>query len=152
MAKMLPPEHQQAELASIAAITRVSVFGNFETAVDNIRQDELNAQLSALSADANPDSNTDKSAPSWTGNPLFTAGCYVEIGKAVTTTHLNGRRVRLFEKSDTPNVWIIRVLGKNSGLWKCHERFLQALPIMQQARARPASHEVGFLDLSLIHI
>jgi hypothetical protein len=146
MIKLLPENLQEAELAAVAASRRAAAKTNFEVELDNINRDNLQAQLADLAVG---DSADRVAKPSWSGDPRFVAGCYVEISDAKTTTELNGRRVRLYEKSDASLVWIIRVLGKNSGLWKCHERFLKPLPALEQAKSRPSSHEAGFLDVAI---
>ena len=146
MAKLLPEDLQEAELAAIRKMKSPASFKNFENAVDDVNSAELQAQLASMSLDAGV---ADLPPSSWSGNPAFMAGGYIEIRNAVTTTDLNGKRVRLYDKSDTPMVWLIRVLGKNSGLWKCHENFMQPLPLPEQSRARPPSTDAGFLDVAI---
>lgn len=144
MVKLLPPEMQEAELASIASIKRKGTHVNFEHVLDDINSDIATATASA-SAIAGESVST--AQPTWPSS--FAAGCYVEIKGAIVKTDLNNRRVRLYEQSETPSVWVIRILGKNSGLWRCHEKFMSPLPALEQARARPASHDAGFIDVAI---
>jgi hypothetical protein len=39
------------------------------------------------------------------------------------------------------------LLGKNNGIMRCHEKFLQPCP--DQAQARPHSSNAGFLDIAI---
>jgi transposase InsO family protein len=142
---LLPPEDSRRESAALSAM-HAPYSRNFESALDECNRDLGAAHIASLSAPDNINVSTDQP---WTGNPLFKPGVYVEIGNAVTTTFLNGKRARLYEKSALPSVWIIRVLGKNSGLWKCHEKFLSCIPENEQARAAPVSSDAGFLDVAI---
>jgi len=147
MIRQLPAEFQPAERAAIAALTSSTSDGNFEAAIDKWKADETAARVADSLLIENPESGN--TANAWLGNPLLSVGCYAEIEGAVVTTELNGKRVRLYDKTDRQNIWLIRVLGKNSGIWQCHEKFLKNLPIAEQAASRPASSNAGFLDIAI---
>ncbi len=145
MVKLLPPELQDAETAAIAALSAAHLC-NFEEIIDHNSNASCKAQIASLAA---ADERVEPASQKWTGDERFKMGMYVEIRDAKSTTDLNGKRVRLYEKADTPLVWIIRVNGKNAGLWKCQEKFLHPLSQLEQAKARPAGHEAGFLDVAI---
>jgi hypothetical protein len=157
MIDRMPEDKQSEERASVSALlapmrqrhsdTPRACLSNFEQALDVVNDDILSAHIAALSTASD---DCDKIADiSWVGDDRFKPGAYVEVQNAKTTIELNGRRVRIYDKTDTPLVWRIRVLGKNSGLWKCHEKFLAPLPLLEQARSAPAPHNTGFLDVAI---
>jgi hypothetical protein len=91
----------------------------------------------------------EQAAPANQWHSLFKVGSYVEICNAVNQPQLNGKRIRLYDKTASQQVWLIRVLGKNSGIMSCHEKFLKELPADEQAKARPAGSNAGFLDVGI---
>jgi len=117
MINLLPEDLQEAELAALADNRRVAAKTNFEVELDNINRDNLQAQLADLAVEESSDR---VAMPSWPGDPRFVAGCYVEISDAKTTTELNGRRVRLYEKSDAPWCGLSESLARIRGCGKCH--------------------------------
>jgi len=143
----LPDNVRATERAAIAAMSARPTFVNAELAFDELAKATSNAKLAELLL---PDGDVPPlvSDP-WQGNPVFKSGCYAEIHGAMVTTDLNGKRVRLYDKSEIQNVWLVRVLGKNSGIWKCNEKFLRELPHTEQARMRPAGNDIGFLDVAI---
>ena len=146
MLKQLPADAKAKEQADVAELLKSSSMQNFESALD----DDAIRQQTAHAANASADSAVPNALQSdWTPAAGFAPGVYVEIRNALTATELNGKRVRLYQQTDIPCVWLIRVLGKNQGMWKCHEKFLQPLPDHAQGRARPAGPEAGFLDVAI---
>jgi len=143
MIELLPASEQNSEKAAIAALSTAPYFINFEAGIDDLHLSALQAQIAASA-----ESSTAATC-NWQGDPTFKLGMYMEIHGAVTNSELNGKRIRLYDKSDTPMVWLIRVLGKNAGLWKCNEKFLRPLPAAAQGAARPASCDAGFLDVAI---
>jgi hypothetical protein len=139
MISKLPAEMQQAERASVASIKRQpAAFVNFETELDSV---------SCCALQSDDGQGQAALANQWQSE--FIVGSYVEICNAVNQTQLNGKRVRLYDKTASPQVWLIRVLGKNCGIMSCHEKYLKTLPIDVQASARPAGINAGFLDVGI---
>jgi hypothetical protein len=122
----------------------------FEDALDDFADDELHAKCAALSAD-DPASSLDAAQPisQWVGDAAFVAGSYVTIAGAVRQPELNGVRVRLYEKTSDKMIWKVRMLGKNDGIKRCHEKFMRIIPNHEQARTRPHSSNAGFLDVAI---
>jgi hypothetical protein len=135
----IPIDVRRAELRKLQHDAAL-LSHNFEHAIDDVAS--LASHVATL-----PDAND--TSPSWRGDNTFKPGTYVEIGNAVLQTHLNGLRVRLYEKTADELVWKIRVLGKHQGIMRCHEKFLIALPSTSQARSRPAGCDAGFLDTAI---
>jgi hypothetical protein len=79
----------------------------------------------------------------------FKPGQYVKIAGAVKSTELNGQRCRLHSKTDVAGRWVVRILGKNSGLWFCKESFFKLLPPIQQQLSVPSSADAGFDDVGI---
>ena len=115
----------------------------FEHVLDEMAGANLQSNFAAL--DSQPET-TATAQSLWTGNVDFQPGQYAVIANAIKQPQLNGRRVRLYDKTDSNLVWRIRMLGKNDGIWLCHEQFMQSIPTSEQAQARPHSSDSGFLD------
>ena len=92
-------------------------------------------------------------------NISFTPGKYVEIFNASKQPQFNGQRARLHRvHSSVPNpsnpsvvdnLWEIRVLGKNQGIWLCRESRLKLLPSIEQQRSRPHPADAAFDDVGI---
>jgi hypothetical protein len=137
MLNMLPTGHpEEASTASLC----------FETVLDEMAEANLHAKLAAIAAESE---TSTASTTNWAGNADFTAGQYVIISNAVKQPELNGLRVRLYDKTSDELTWRIRMLGKNNGIWRCHERFMKPIPSSEQGQARPHSSDAGFLDVAI---
>jgi hypothetical protein len=78
----------------------------------------------------------------------FIQGTYAEIRNAVNKPEFNGQRVRLHHKHDADK-WVVRVLGKNNGLFLCAENLLQPLSDFEQRRSVPSASDAGFDDVGI---
>jgi hypothetical protein len=83
----------------------------------------------------------------WTS--VFKQGEYVEIVNAVVKPEFNGQRVRLYSQTDAEGLWIVRLLGKNSGKRRCHESLFKALSSVEQQRSVPSAAQAGFDDVGI---
>lgn len=89
----------------------------------------------------------------------FVRGSYVEIFNASRQPQFNGQRARLHRvhssvpSAENPgiadNLWEIRVLGKNQGIWLCRESRLKTLPPLEQQRSRPHPADAAFDDVGI---
>ncbi len=79
----------------------------------------------------------------------FEQGEYVEIVNAVVKPEFNGCRVRLFGQTEEFGVWVIRLLGKNEGKRRCHERLFKKLSQIQQQQSIPSGASAGFDDVGI---
>jgi len=79
----------------------------------------------------------------------FADGDYVEICGAVNRPEFNGQRARLYSKEATSGTWIIRVLGKNHGLWRCNDTLFKRLAPSEQRKSVPSSANAGFDDVGV---
>lgn len=79
----------------------------------------------------------------------FRPGQYIEIEGAVKNAEFNGQRARLYSKTDTSGLWIIRILGKNQGKYLCHERFFKKLSELDQRLSVPTGAQAGFDDVGI---
>lgn len=136
----LPGDARKAERAAVAALHCTPTFIDFETELDNVA-------CCAMEATSQQDADAEADVRRWPST--FTLGSYVEICNATNQPMLNGKRVRLYDKTDSPQVWLIRVLGKNCGIMKCSEKYIKPLPAAQQAISRPSSAVAGFLDAGI---
>lgn len=123
---------------------------SLDDCLDELESDRLlAAQLAALVPQAE---SVCKSAD-------FAPGKYVEIFNATLQPQFNGQRARLHRvhssvpspsgTSTADNLWEIRVLGKNQGLWLCRESRLKLLPALEQQRSRPHPADAAFDDVGI---
>ena len=79
----------------------------------------------------------------------YKPGDYVVITGASNRTEFNGQRARLYSKEELPGSWLIRVLGKNHGLWRCADKKFSPLSDSEQVRSTPSSANAGFDDVGI---
>jgi hypothetical protein len=89
----------------------------------------------------------ERAAGTWVSK--LNSGEYMVVHGAVKRPELNGRRVRLYSKSDKRGVWQVRLLGKDDGIMLCSESLLSQLSPLEQSTSRPSPPHAGFDDVGI---
>jgi len=137
---------------AISDIQRSTGLQSIEQCFDDLNAEFISAaELAAIRAD--PEVH----------NPAqpheFSPGRYVEIVEANRRPEFVGQRARLHrihECATLPdtgvavdNLWEIRVLGKNQGVWLCRQSRMRVLAPIEQQRSRPHPADAAFDDVGI---